>query len=150
MLEKTLENPLDSKEIKPENPKGNQSWIFIGRTDAEALILWPPDAKSRLIGKDSDAGKDWMQEEEGTTEEKWFDGITNSKHMSLGKLQEMMKDREAWRVKSDITEWLNNNNKADLTTKLAHLQKMNSLQTVSLYFCLSLSELLLFFTSIWA
>ena len=77
MLEKTLENPLDSKEIKPENPKGNQSWIFIGRTDAEALILWPPDAKSRLIGKDSDAGKDWMQEEEGTTEEKWFDGITN-------------------------------------------------------------------------
>ena len=60
MLEKTLENSLDSKEIKPVNPKGNQPWIFIGRTDteAEALVLWPPDAKSWLIGKDSDAGKD--------------------------------------------------------------------------------------------
>ena len=60
MLEKTLENSLDSKEIKPVNPKGNQPWIFIGRTDteAEALVLWPPDAKSWLVGKDSDAGKD--------------------------------------------------------------------------------------------
>ena len=61
VLEKTLECPLDSKEIKPVNPKGNQSWIFIGRTDAEAEapVLWPPDAKSWLIGKDIDAGKDW-------------------------------------------------------------------------------------------
>ena len=58
VLEKTLENPLDSKEIKPVNPKGNQSSIFIGRTDAEAPILWPPVAKNRLIGKDRDAGKD--------------------------------------------------------------------------------------------
>ena len=65
VLEKTLESPLDSKEIKPVNPKGNQSWIFIGRTDpeAEALILWPPDAKSQLTGKDPNAGKDWGQEE---------------------------------------------------------------------------------------
>ena len=65
VLEKTLESPLDYKEIKPVNPKGNQSWIFIGRTDAEAEtpILWPPDAKNWLIGKDPDAGKDWRQEE---------------------------------------------------------------------------------------
>ena len=71
VLEKTLESPLDCKEIKPVNPKGNQSWIFIGKTDAEAeiLILWPPDSKSWLIGKDPDAGKDWMQEEKGTTED---------------------------------------------------------------------------------
>ena len=69
-LEKTLESLLDNKEIKPVNPNGNESWIFIGRTDveAEALILWPPDGKSRLIGKDPDAGKDWGQEEKGPTE----------------------------------------------------------------------------------
>ena len=73
MLEKTLESPLDCKEIKPVHPKGDQSWIFIGWTDAEAeaLILWPPDAKSRLIGKDSDAGKDRGQEEKEVT---WWDG----------------------------------------------------------------------------
>ena len=68
VLKKTLESPLDFKEIKPVNPKGNQSWIFIGRIDAEALILWPPDAKSRLIRKNPDAGKDWRWEEKGTTE----------------------------------------------------------------------------------
>ena len=71
VLEKTLESPLDCKEIKPVNPKGNQSWIFIGRTDAEAEapVLWPPDAKNWLIGKDPGAGKDWRQEEKGTTED---------------------------------------------------------------------------------
>ena len=69
VLEKTLETPLDCKEIWPVNPKGNQSWIFIGRTDAEALILWPPDVKTWLIWKDPDARKDWRQEEKGTTEE---------------------------------------------------------------------------------
>ena len=70
MLEKTLESPLDSKDIKPANPKGNQSWIFIGRTDveAEAPILWPPDEKSWLIWKDPNAEKDWRQEEKGMTE----------------------------------------------------------------------------------
>ena len=70
VLEKTLESPLDSQEIKPVSSKGNQSWIFIGRTDAEAEtpILWPPDAKNWLIGKDPDAGKDWRQEERGMTE----------------------------------------------------------------------------------
>ena len=71
MLEKTLESPLDCKEIQPVYPKGNQSWILIGRTDteAEAPVIWPPDAKSRLTGKDPNAGKDWRQEEKGTAEE---------------------------------------------------------------------------------
>ena len=71
LLEKTLESPLDSKEMKLVSPKGNQSWIFIGRTDAEAEtpILWPPDAKSWLTGKDPDVGKDWSQEEKGMTED---------------------------------------------------------------------------------
>ena len=72
MLEKTPESPLDSKEIKSVNPKGNQLWIFIGRTDAvaEASILWPLDAKSQLTGKDPDAGKDWGQEEKQATQDK--------------------------------------------------------------------------------
>ena len=71
VLEKTLESPLDCKEIQPVRPNGDQSWVFIGRTDVEAEtpILWPPDAKSWLIGKDSDVGKDWGQEEKGTTED---------------------------------------------------------------------------------
>ena len=82
VLEKTLENPLDSKEIQPLNPKGNQPWILIGRTDAktEAPVLWPPDAKSWLLGKDSDPGKDWGQEEKEATEDEmvgwhhWLNG----------------------------------------------------------------------------
>ena len=72
VLEKTLESPLNSKEIKPVHPKGNQSWIFIGRRDAKAetLILWPPDVKNWLIWKNPDAGKDWRQEKKGMTEDK--------------------------------------------------------------------------------
>ena len=75
VLEKTLESPLDCKEIQPVHPKGNQSWVFIGRTDVKAQtpILWPPDAKSWLIGKDPDAGKDWRWEEKGTTEDEMVD-----------------------------------------------------------------------------
>ena len=71
VLEKTLESPLDCKEIQPVHPKGDQSWVLIGRTDAKAEtpILWPPHAKSRLIGKDPDAGRNWGQEEKGTTED---------------------------------------------------------------------------------
>ena len=71
VLEKTLESPLDYKEIQPVHPKGDQSWVFMGRADAEAEtpILWPPHAKSWLTGKDSDAGRDWGQEEKGTTED---------------------------------------------------------------------------------
>ena len=85
---------LESKEIKSVNPKGNQPWIFIGRADAEAPILWPPDEKSWLIGKDPDAGKDWSQEEKEMT----VDEMVGWHHwlMSLSELRDMVKDREAW------------------------------------------------------
>ena len=100
VLEKTLEGPLDCKEIKPVNPKGNQFWIYIGRTDAEAEapILWPPDEKSWLIRKDLDAGKDWRQNEKGT----WEDAMVRWHHWLNGhefeQIQGDVKGREAWCV----------------------------------------------------
>ena len=94
---RTLESPLDSKEIKPVIPKGNQPWIFIGRTDAEAPILWPPDTKSWLIGKDPDAAKKMKAGGKGGWQRiKWLDGSTNSIGMSLSKLWIVVKDRKTW------------------------------------------------------
>ena len=105
VLEKTLESSLDSKVIKPVNSKGNQPWMLIGRTDAEAPILWPPDVKSQLVGKDPDAGKDWRQEEKGQQRMRWFDDITDSMDMRLSKLQEIVKDRKGWLVYGVAKSW---------------------------------------------
>ena len=116
VLEKTLESPLDCKEIKPVNRKGNQPWIFTGGTDAEAepAIRWPPDAKNWLHGEDPDAGKDWKQEEKGTTE----DEMVTRHHRVNGHKSEQVpgvgdgQGSLVWRSlcghkESDTTEWLN-------------------------------------------
>ena len=138
VLEKTLESPLDSKEIKPVNPKGNYPWIFSGRTVAEpdAPILWPPDAKSRFIGKDPDAGKDWRQEAKGTTNDK-----TVGWHHQLNghKFEQTPGDGEgqgslAWGSplvlkESEMTEWLKNENKL----KLLRFKGINSSALSFLY-----------------
>ena len=95
VLEKTLESPLDCKEIQPVHPNGDQSCVFTGRTDVEAEtpILWPPDTKNWLLGKDPNAGKDWRQEK-GMTEDEMVGW--HHRDMSLSKLQELVMDREAW------------------------------------------------------
>ena len=116
VLEKTLENPLDCKEIKAVNPKGYQSWIFIGRTDteAEAPVLWPPDGKNWLTGKDPDPGKDWRQEEKGTTGDQmvgWhhrLNGHKSEQALGVGDGQGSLACCSLWGCKElDTTEWLN-------------------------------------------
>jgi len=117
VLEKTLEGPLDCKEIQSVHPKGNQSWIFIGRTDAEAEtpILWPPDAKNWLTGKDPDAGKDWRWEEKGMTEDEmvgwhhWLDGHEFEQAPGVGDGQGSLACCSPWGHKeSNRTENVNN------------------------------------------
>ena len=116
VLEKTLESPLDCKEIQPVNPNGNQSWILIGRTDAEAEtpILWPPDAENWLIGKDSDAGKDWRWEQKGMTEDEmvgwhhWLDGYEFEQPLGVGDRQGSLACCSPWGCKElDTTKRLN-------------------------------------------
>ena len=115
VLEKTLESPLDSKEIQPVHPKGNQSWIYIGWIDAETEtpILWPPDAKNCLIGKDPDAGKDWRQEEKGMTEDEtvgWHHGLNGHEFewtLAVGDGEGSLACCSPWGCKeSDMTEQL--------------------------------------------
>ena len=124
VLEKTLENPLDCKEIKSVNPKGNKPWIFIGRADAkaEAPILWPPNGKIQLTGKDPDAGKDWRQEEKGMTEGKmvgWHyqpNGHEFEQTLGDGEGQGSLVCCSPWgRKESDTTEQLNNNKIKNMT-----------------------------------
>jgi len=116
VLEKILESPLDCREIQPVSPQGNQLWIFIGRTDAKAEvpILWPPDVKNGLIGKDPDAGKDWRQEEKGVTEDEmvgWhhvLDGHEFEQAPGVGDGQGSLACFILWGCKEwDMTEWLN-------------------------------------------
>ena len=116
VLEKTLESPLDCKEIRPVHPKGDQSWVFIGKNDSktETPVLWPPNGKSWLIGKDLDAGRDWGQEKKGTTDDEmagwhhWLDGRESEWTPGVGDGQGGLVCCDSWgRKESDTTERLN-------------------------------------------
>ena len=137
MLEKTLESPLDWKEIQPVNPKGNQSWIFIGRTDVEAEtpILWPPNARNWLVRTDPDAGQDWRWEEKGTTEDEmvaWhhqLDGHEFEQALGFGDGQGSLMCYSPWgRKESDMTERLN------WTDCIRHAGKLKTLWLQVSYF----------------
>ena len=130
VLEKTLESPLDSKKIKPVNPKGNQSWMFIGRTDveAEAPVLWPPDVKNWLIGKDPDTGKDWRWEKKGMIEDEmvgwhhWLNGHEFEQALGDGEGQRSLACCSPWgRKELDTTEQRNNNKWFHMNFKIIFL-----------------------------
>ena len=140
VLEKTLQSPLESKEIKPVNPKGNQLWVFTGKTDAKmkAPILWPPDAKSWLTGKDPDARKDWKQEK-GMTEDKmvewhhWFYGCEFEQTLGDSERQGSLVCCSPWGDKeSDMTEWLNNNKCLSLLLSWNYLESRDHFSFTSL------------------
>ena len=127
VLEKTLESPLDCKEIQPVHPKGNQSWIFIGRTDAEGEtpILWPPDAKNGLIWKDREAGKDWRQEEKGTTEDEMVGWHHDAMDMCLNRLWELVVGREVWLQSMGLQrvdhDWVTELNELNILLYIYHI-----------------------------
>ena len=144
VLEKTLESPLDCKEIQPVNPKGDQSWIFIKRTDAEGLIPWSPHAKNWLIGKDLDAGEDWRQENKGTTEDEmarwhiWLDGHEFEQALGVGDRQGSLAFcSPQGHKKSDTTEWLYWT-ELDSFRESCHLNSVNSSKPLYVYISFSL------------
>ena len=155
VLEKTLESPLDCKEIQPIRPKGNQSWVFTGRTDfeAETPILWPPHAKSWLIGKDSDAGRDWGQEEKGTTEDEmagchhWLNGHEFEWTPGVDDGQGGLAHCGSWGHKeSDMTERLN---WTEVTPMLLQMALFNSFHGQVIFLCIYVSQLLYSFFCLW-
>jgi len=138
VLKKTLESPLDFKEILPVHPKGNQSWMFIGGIDVETetLIFWPPDVKNWLIWKDPDVGKFEGTRRRGRQRMRWLDGITDSMDMSLGKLRELVMDREAWCAAvhgvANSPTWLSDWTKLNWTEHAQKVQTPSGLEEVFL------------------